>query len=101
MRVLLVGRNPELMAWAIDQLRANEFDVKGSTDIGTCFSLMTKETFDVIAVGGGIDTVTRATVHAAGDSLNSHPLVIDIFGPANLLPKLNAIRAERGLSNGR
>lgn len=95
MRVLLLGKSPETMNAALELLRTNAFEAAGTTDVTTFYSMLSRQSYDVIAIGGAVDSTTRQTVHATCEALHSKPEVLDVFGSTTLLPKLTKLRDER------
>jgi ACT domain-containing protein len=92
MKVLLIGRNANIMEQSLSQVRAAEFDAQGAILDVDALRLLRNETFDVVAIGGGVQTDSRATFHRVAREKNSAVIVLDIYGPETLLPRLKKLK---------
>ncbi len=94
MRVLIIGRNAKLLENLLAQVRAAGFEAQGATLDVDALRLMRNEIFDVVAIGGGVETDSRATFHRVAREKDSATVVLDIYGPETLLPKLKALKSK-------
>jgi hypothetical protein len=92
MKVLLIGRNPSVLEHLLPQVREAGFDAQGATLDVDALRLMRNETFDVVAIGGGVQSDSRAIFHRVAREKNEAAIVLDIYGPETLLPRLNELK---------
>lgn len=95
MNVLIIGRNAGIMEQLLPQVREAGFDAQGAILDVDALRLLRNETFDVVTIGGGVQTDSRATFHRVAREKNPATIVLDIYGPETLLPRLKALKDKK------
>ncbi|QDK77639.1 hypothetical protein EXU85_03130 [Spirosoma sp. KCTC 42546] len=84
--VLLIGRNPNVLANLASALTEEGFLVKTTSQVEQASQNFNATDFDVIAFGRGIDAATNTTLRAS--FLHQNPAILFVDGLAPVIPLL-------------
>lgn len=94
MRVLILGRHAGMMQSVLAELAGAGFEVKGCLTDEEAITAIQNETFQVVAIGGGVGTVSRELIKTECAKKSPPPEILEIYGPDSLLPRLQQLRAN-------
>lgn len=89
MKVLILGRQQFVMDKVLPLIRAENFDAVGVLTDEEAIENLRSGNFDVVAVGGGVESASREKIRAVADETNTK--MLEIFGPETLLPNLKKL----------
>jgi hypothetical protein len=94
MRVLIVGRHAGMMQSVLAQVAEAGFEVKGCLTDEEAIAAIQNESFQVVAIGGGVENSSRNLIKAECAKKSPPPEILEIYGPDSLLPRLQQLRAK-------
>ncbi|NJM54349.1 MAG: hypothetical protein HC846_13810 [Blastocatellia bacterium] len=86
MKVLVLGRQQFIMDKILPMIRAENFEAVGVLTDEETIENLRNGNFDVVAVGGGVESDSREKVRTIANETNTK--FLEIFGSQTLLPKL-------------
>jgi DNA-binding NtrC family response regulator len=88
-KILVVGRNPHMMAAVLETLRAEGYQALGASTVEEALAHFSIGGFDGVIIGRGVDGASRSLLHA---SLLEHDPAIQIFdiGPDQVIATLQS-----------
>lgn len=92
MRVLVLGRNAAMMSSVLKMLSDASYDATGVLTDAEAIEKLRLDSFDVIAVGGGVETESRQTIKSVAEETGTR--VLEVYGPQTLLPSLAELSGE-------
>jgi DNA-binding response OmpR family regulator len=96
MRVLVLGRHAPMLQSALTLLRQHGYTVAGFTKDEEILQAISTTPFDLVVIGGGVESDSRSHIKAAAQRLAQPPQVVDVYGPHHLLESVNAARDAAG-----
>jgi N-hydroxyarylamine O-acetyltransferase len=81
-RILLIGRSALVLEVIAGELKACGFDVDGTTTPDNAPKQFNAKDFDLIAIGGGVDAATNASIKAAFARQHPETYLLDAWAPA-------------------
>jgi hypothetical protein len=90
MKVLILGRQQFIMDKILLILQAENFEAVGVLTDDETIENLRNGNFEVVAVGGGVESDSREKIRQIAEETNTK--MLDIFGPNTLLPNLIALR---------
>lgn len=93
MKVLIVGRQAVVMEKILPLLRNAGFEAIGVLTDDEALENLRSGSFDVVAVGGGVETESREKIRTEAQETATE--MLEIFGPDTLLPSLFKLSESR------
>ncbi|MCD9186631.1 MAG: iron-containing alcohol dehydrogenase [Pyrinomonadaceae bacterium] len=93
MKVLIVGRQAVVMEKILPLLKNAGFEAIGVLTDDEAVQNLRSGSFDVIAVGGGVEPESREKIRTEARETTTE--ILEIFGPDTLLPRLFQLRESK------
>lgn len=88
-KVFVLGRHPETLGKVLDFLRDNGYEADGHTENEEAFALFAQKVYDIVIVGGGVDTKTRNHIKKEFPATSPEIEFVEHYGdPTNLLGEI-------------
>jgi hypothetical protein len=94
MKILILGRHAGMMQSILAQVAGAGFEARGCLTDEEAIAALQNETFQVVAIGGGVEISSRNLIKAEYAKKSPTPEILEIYGPDTLLPRLQQLRAK-------
>ena len=76
-KILIIGRNINILSKITDMLNQNGYQTIGKLTNEEAISVFQSETIDVVIIGGGVDSESRLFFHSEFSKINPFIKIID------------------------